>query len=194
MPLFRRLYNKLLGWSSHPHAPYYLTGVSFIESSVFPIPPDVMLIPMIFAKPYKAWEYAMLTTLGSVLGGILGYALGYYAFEMVGAWLIQAWGYQEAYMKAVQWFEEYGLLAMIVVGFIPIPYKLFTLAAGVSQMAMGPFLIGSLLGRGARFFFVAAIIRLFGRKIEPVISKYIDFFAWGTLALLGMIVIGYQFI
>lgn len=186
MALFRRLYNKVLDWSRHRHAPYYLAGVSFVESSVFPIPPDVMLIPMVLSKPLKAWEYAAITTFASILGGVLGYLLGLCAFELIGEPFIQAFGYQEAYIKVEKWFEHYGFIAVFLAGFTPIPYKLFTIAAGASQMPFLSFIAASLLGRPIRFFIVAWMVRGLGKKLEPVIVEYIEILAWGTLILAGL--------
>ncbi|MFI4937851.1 MAG: YqaA family protein [Candidatus Berkiellales bacterium] len=194
MKLFYRLYNKVLQWSSHRHAPYYLAGVSFIESSVFPIPPDVMLIPMVLSKPLKAWEYAAITTIASILGGLFGYALGYYAFELIGQPLINAFGYEEGYAVVSRWFEHYGFLAVFAAGVTPIPYKLFTLAAGASGMALAPFVIASIFGRALRFFIVAALVRKLGVKFEPLIRKYIDVIGWGTLIIITSLFISIYYI
>lgn len=174
MALFRHLYDKVLNWSHHRHAPYYLAGVSFAESSFFPIPPDVMLIPMIMSKPLKAWYFAMITTVSSIFGGVLGYLLGYFGFELIGEPMVRALGYEQSYATIVSWFAEYGFWAVLLAGFTPIPYKLFTLAAGATQMALLPFVVASIIGRGIRFFMVAALIRYVGKKLEPVIVRYID--------------------
>lgn len=189
MTLFRRLYGKVIKWSEHHHAPYYLAGVSFIESSVFPIPPDVMLIPMVLSKPLKAWNYAGLTTLASVLGGLFGYLLGFFAFDLIGNLLIQTYGYEEFYHQVVAWFAHYGFLAILVAGFTPIPYKLFTIAAGATQMSLLPFIAASIVGRGLRFFLVAACIRAFGKKIEPLIVKYIDIMGWLMIILIAALIL-----
>jgi len=182
--MFRYLYSKVINWSHHRHAPYYLAGVSFAESSFFPIPPDVMLIPMVLSRPSKAWRLAGITTLFSILGGILGYAIGYYAFEWLGQPMVQAFDYEESYAKLVNWFSAYGFIAVVLAGFTPIPYKLFTLAAGATQMDLMLFMFGSIVGRGLRFFLVAALIRYLGPRIEPMIDRYIDAVGWGTLVLL----------
>lgn len=194
MALFRRLYDTVLNWSKHDHAPFYLAGVSFVESSVFPIPPDVMLIPMVLGKPAKAWQYAFITTIASIVGGIFGYALGYFAFELIGEPFVQAFGYQQLYAQVVNWFDTYGFFAVLVAGFTPIPYKLFTIAAGASQMALVPFVIASIFGRGLRFFLVAGIVSHLGKKLEPLIIKYIELMGWLGLALIGIIVLIYQFL
>lgn len=186
--MFRYLYSKVINWSHHRHAPYYLAGVSFAESSFFPIPPDVMLIPMVLSRPSKAWRLAGITTLFSILGGILGYAIGYYAFELLGQPIVQAFHYEESYAKLVNWFSTYGFIAVVLAGFTPIPYKLFTLAAGATQMDLMLFMFGSIVGRGLRFFLVAALIRYLGPRIEPMIDRYIDAVGWGTLVLLTVAV------
>jgi membrane protein YqaA with SNARE-associated domain len=181
--MFRYFYEKVINWSHHRHAPYYLAGVSFAESSFFPIPPDVMLIPMVMSKPDKAWDFAAITTVSSILGGILGYLIGYFAFEWLGQPLIHAFGYEEQYQMLVSWFSKYGFIAVVLAGFTPIPYKLFTLAAGATQMALLPFIVGSIVGRGLRFYLVAALVRYFGKRLEPVILRYINVIGWATILL-----------
>ena len=189
--MFRYLYEKVLNWSHHRHAPYYLAGVSFAESSFFPIPPDVMLIPMVMSKPERAWDFAAITTISSILGGILGYLIGYFAFEWLGQPLIEAFGYEEQYHSLVSWFSKYGFIAVVLAGFTPIPYKLFTLAAGATQMALLPFIVGSIVGRGLRFYLVAALIRYLGKRLEPVIVKYIDAVGWASIVLVVLAVAFY---
>lgn len=184
--LFRSIYDKMIQWSGHKKAPYYLAGVSFIESSVFPIPPDVMLIPMVISRPMKAWEYAFITTLFSILGGLLGYAIGYFAFEWIAEPFITMMGYEASYNKVVKWFAEYGIWIIIAGGFTPIPYKIFTIAAGMTEMFLFPFLIGSCIGRALRFFLVAGLVSRFGKRVESVVLKYIEWIGW--LVLLAIIV------
>lgn len=187
MKLFRSIYDRMLKWSNHRHAPYYLAGVSFVESSFFPIPPDVMLIPMILSRPMKAWEYASITTIASILGGLFGYAIGYFAFELIAQPFILAMGYEDAYLKVVKWFSDYGIAVIILAGFTPIPYKIFTIAAGMSQMALLPFMIGSVIGRGLRFFLVAMLVSRFGKRVEAVVLRYIEIIGW---VVLMMVIIG----
>ncbi|MCK7471171.1 MAG: DedA family protein [Desulfomicrobium escambiense] len=130
MRLFSPLYRRAMTWSRHRHAPWYLGGLSFAESSFFPIPPDVMLAPMCLARPERAWQLAWLTTLASVAGGLAGYAIGYFAFDAIEPWLRES-RYWAPYQLAVEWFHEWGFWAVFVAGFSPIPYKAFTIAAGV---------------------------------------------------------------
>ena len=186
MRLFSPLYERAMQWARHRHAPRYLAGLSFAESSFFPIPPDVMLAPMTLAKPDKAWSLALLTTLTSVLGGMLGYVSGVFAFEFVEPMLHRA-GYWPHYLQAKAWFDEWGFWAVFLAGFSPIPYKIFTITAGVISMAVVPFLLASVIGRGARFFLVAALMAWGGERMEKLLREYIDRIGW-LLVLLAVVV------
>ncbi|OOZ41207.1 hypothetical protein BOW53_04905 [Solemya pervernicosa gill symbiont] len=177
MRIFSKLYERMMVWAEHRLAPWYLAILSFAESSFFPIPPDVMLAPMTLAKPHKAWHYALITTIASVLGGMLGYLIGMFAFEMIEP-LIHKAGYWARFERAQQWFSEWGFWAIFLAGFSPIPYKVFTIAAGVISMAVPPFLIASLIGRGGRFFLVAGIIAWGGERMEQGLRRYIDRIGW----------------
>lgn len=183
MELFSSLYNRVMQWSRHKYATYWLALVSFTESSCFLIPPDVMLAPMTLAKPEKAWFYAGLTTLMSVLGGILGYVIGMYAFQLIEPWLVSL-GYIDAYHLAEEWFNKWGGWAIFLAGFTPIPYKIFTIASGVAGMMLLPFIIGSTIGRGMRFFLVAGLMRWGGARLESTLHVWIDRIGWVTVALL----------
>lgn len=187
MRLFSRLYALVIRWAGHPHAPRYLVALSFAESSFFPIPPDVMLAPMALADRKRAWYYAGLTTVASVLGGLLGYAIGVFAFDVIAPWLHKA-GYWEEYLQAQNWFERWGFWAVFLAGFSPIPYKLFTIAAGVMSMVLLPFVLASLIGRGARFFLVAGLIVWGGERMERALRTYIDVIGW---AVIGAVVVLY---
>ncbi len=164
-------------WAEHRHASRYLMGLSFAESSFFPIPPDVMLAPMALAKPQKAWHFAMLTTLASVAGGAAGYLIGAFAFDIVEPVLHSA-GYWDTYLKAKAWFVEWGFWVVFLAGFSPIPYKIFTITAGAISMAFIPFIIASLIGRGARFFLVAGLMVWGGEKMQKTLRQYIDQLGW----------------
>lgn len=185
MKIFSYLYEKTMAWSRHRHAPWYLGGLSFAESSFFPIPPDVMLAPMCMANPKRAWWYAMLTTVTSVAGGIFGYLIGMFAFDMIEP-LIAGGSYWDAYQKAVLWFDKWGFWAILIAGFSPIPYKVFTIAAGVLAMPFLPFVIASVIGRGARFFMVAALMSWGGARMESMLKQYVDRLGWATVALLAI--------
>ncbi len=190
MKLFSTLYEKTLTWSKHRHAPKYLCGMSFAESSFFPIPPDVMLMPMSLATPQKAFYFAWLTTLFSVLGGILGYAIGYWAMDILMP-VIESMGYAEKIQRGEQFFAEYGVWIILMAGFSPVPYKLFTITAGASSMALFPFILASIIGRGARFFLVAGIMRWGGAKMEEGIRKWVDWLGWAFVLLVAAY-IGYK--
>ena len=191
MKIFSKLYDRVLGWSAHPHATSYLGVVSFTESSFFPIPPDVLLAPMTLAQP-KRWIYlAALTTVTSVVGGLFGYVIGQVAIDAVMPWL-QKVGYVGHFETAQQWFADYGFWAIFAAGFTPIPYKVFTVAAGAASMGLAPFILGSVVGRGARFFLVAALVRFGGAPIERQIRRYIDAIGWTVLVLLALLLILWQ--
>lgn len=187
MKLFSGLYAKVMQWARHKHATYWLALVSFTESSFFLIPPDVMLAPMSLARPDKAWFYAGLTTIASVLGGLLGYIIGVFALHMVEPWIIQ-FGYTEAYETAQQWFADYGFWAIFLAGFTPIPYKIFTIASGAVGMLLLPFILGSLIGRGMRFFLVAGLMKWGGQPFEEKLHSWVDRLGWLTV---GGLVVAY---
>jgi membrane protein YqaA with SNARE-associated domain len=190
MRIFSALYTRAMRWAAHPHARYYLGGLSFAESSFFPVPPDVMLAPMTLAKPADAWRLAALTTLTSVLGGLLGYGIGMFAFELVEP-LIRSAGYWEGYIEVHAWFERWGFWAVFVAGFSPVPYKLFTIGAGVIAMPLLPFMLASLISRGARFFLVAGLVRAGGARMEYLLRTYVD--AIGYLMIVVVIVAYFVF-
>lgn len=185
MKIFSPLYQRAMIWARHRHAPWYLGGLSFAESSFFPIPPDVMLAPMSLANPSRAWWYALLTTVTSVAGGLLGYAIGMLAFDAIEPFLRESryWG---SYQTAVQWFGDWGFWAVLIAGFSPIPYKVFTIAAGALSMALLPFTLASIVGRGARFFLVAGLMAWGGPRMEALLGKYIDRLGWATVVLLAV--------
>lgn len=180
--MFQRLYDKALQWSRHRHAAKYLCALSFAESSFFPIPPDVMLAPMALSQPDKAFRFALLTTIASVLGGMFGYAIGYFMFDSIAPWL-QTTHYWESYLLAKSWFEQWGFWAVFVAGFSPIPYKAFTIAAGALSMVFLPFVLASVIGRGGRFFLVALLLAAGGEKLESKLREYMDRLGWATVAL-----------
>jgi len=179
-------YDYILRLASHAKATYYLFLLSVAESSFFPIPPDVMLLPMCLAQPNRVWRLAGITTIGSVLGGVIGYAIGAYAFGFIEPVLADS-GYMNSYLHAVRWFEEWGFWAIFVAGFSPIPYKVFTIAGGAMGMALLPFVVASFIGRGARFYLLALLIRVFGDTADSLVRKHMDRIGW---MMVGMILIG----
>jgi membrane protein YqaA with SNARE-associated domain len=182
LKLFSSLYERVMRWAAHPHASRYLAGLSFAESSFFPIPPDVMLAPMSLARPQRAWFYAGLTTITSVLGGIFGYLIGLLAFDLVEP-LLHQYGYYAKYLTAHRWFEQWGFWAVLLAGFSPIPYKVFTITAGVIGMNFPLFVLASVLGRGARFYLVAGLMRWGGERMDGLLRRYVDWLGWLTVVL-----------
>lgn len=189
--VFGPLYDWVLRGAAHPHARWYLGGVSFAESSFFPIPPDVMLVPMALARPADSARLALLTTVCSVLGGLLGYAIGLWAFEAVEPWLEQA-GYGEALAAVQAWYRDWGAWAVLVAGFSPVPYKVFTIASGLMALALFPFLIASAIGRGARFFLVAYLVKWAGAAVEPKLRRYVETLGWGVVAVFAILIVAFQ--
>jgi membrane protein YqaA with SNARE-associated domain len=183
MRLFGPLYDRVLGWAAHPKARWYLGALSFAESSFFPVPPDVMLAPMTLARPVDAWRLATLTTVTSVLGGVLGYLIGYFALDLVEPWMVSA-GYWEGYLQVRGWFQTWGFWAVLAAGFSPIPYKLFTIAAGALAMFLPAFVLASAIGRGGRFFLVAGLIRWGGAPMEARLRQNVEFLGWLLVGLL----------
>lgn len=188
MKIFSPLYERAMSWARHRRAPWYLGGLSFAESSFFPIPPDVMLAPMSLANPSRAWLFALITTVASVAGGVLGYLIGAFAFDVVAP-LIQDGRYWDGYLEARAWFDRWGFWAIFLAGFSPIPYKVFTIAAGAASMALLPFVIASLIGRGLRFFLVAGLMALGGPRMEAVLRRYVDWLGWATVVLVAIAVV-----
>ena len=189
MKLFGPLYEQVLTWSRHRFAERYLAAMSFAESSFFPIPVDVMLAPMCLADRSKWVRFAAIATVFSVLGGLGGYAIGWGMFEAIEPWLRES-HYWDAYLTARDWFDRYGVWVVFVAGFSPIPYKVFTIAAGVAALNLPGFFIGSLIGRAARFFLVAGLVRLGGERFETTLSKHIERIGWAVV-IISVVLIGW---
>ncbi|HMN50895.1 MAG: DedA family protein [Xanthobacteraceae bacterium] len=193
--MLRRMYNWVLALSGRPSAPWALGAVSFAESSVFPIPPDVMLIPMCLAKPKRAFFYAGLCTITSVLGGLVGYAIGALLYESVGKWLIQLYGYgtqSEAFRQA---YAEWGHWVILIKGVTPIPYKLVTITAGFAEYNLFWFVVLSLITRGLRFYLVAGLLYWMGPPAKEFIEKRLEliFVIFLIIFVLGFIAAIYVF-
>jgi len=182
--IFTPLYSAALRWATHRHASRYLSALSFAESSFFPIPPDVMLAPMVLARRDRAWFLAGLTTVASVAGGLFGYLIGKFLFGTVAEPIIEFYDARLAFERARTWFEIYGVWVVFVAGFTPIPYKIFTISAGLIGMSLVPFLLASLVGRGARFFLVAGLILLGGEALETQLRRHVDVVGWVTVVVL----------
>ena len=187
--MLRRLYDWAMGLAESRHAPAGLFAVSFAESSFFPIPPDVMLAPMVLAKPNKAFVYAGLCTLASVLGGIAGYAIGYF-LTPVGHWLLALMGHAEGDAQFRAWFDQWGLWVILIKGLTPIPYKLVTIAAGLAHFDLFTFIWASVATRGGRFFLSATLLKYFGPAIRAEVERRLGLYtAVGLVALIGVVVL-----
>lgn len=167
----RKIYDWMMRLAGGKHAPHALAVVSFAESSFFPIPPDVMLIPMVLAQRSRAWAYALLATVSSVIGGLAGYAIGYFFLESIGQPIIAFYGKAEGFQQFKQMFNEWGVWILIIKGMTPIPYKFLTITAGVTQMPIVPFVLASIVARAMRFFLVAGLLYWFGAPIRDFIER-----------------------
>lgn len=184
MQLFAPIYTAVIRFSRRRDAPYYLSALSFVESFILPFPPpDVMLAPMALAQPKRALHFATLTLVFSVLGGLVGYAIGAFLFDLAQP-LIVEWGYAARFDTVMTWFDAWGFWAVLVAGFSPVPYKIFTIAAGVLHLALLPFVMASIIGRGARFFLLAWCLARFGPAIEARLIRYIEIIGWAVVVLL----------
>ena len=186
--MFRKMYDWVMGLAGSRHAPASLAVVSFAESSFFPIPPDVMLAPMVLARPDRAFVYAGICTAASVVGGLLGYAIGFY-LEPVGMWLLTLMGHPDGKAAFVAWFADWGLWVILIKGATPIPYKLVTITAGLAQFSLVTFIWASVLTRGLRFFAVAAILKYFGPAMLAEFEKRMALYGTlGVVALVALVV------
>jgi membrane protein YqaA with SNARE-associated domain len=191
--MMRRLYDWMMRMAGHKKAPQALFWVAFIESSVFPIPPDVMLIPMILAQRAKAFLYASICLAGSVIGGMAGYAIGYYLFDLIGEPILRVYGYGEKYQQTAALFNEWGPWILIAKGWTPFPYKVLTIAAGAFKMSFVPFILASIVARAMRFYLVAALLYWFGEPIRDFIEKRLSLVTTAFLVLVvgGFVAIKY---
>jgi len=174
MKIFRKLYNWTLEKSKSKQAPWFLSIVSFAESSFFPIPPDIILIPMVIANKTKAIYYASICTISSVFGGALGYVFGLLLFNSVGIIIINFYGLSENINDFSNYYNDYGAWIVLIAGFTPFPFKVITIASGLFQLNFMIFIIYSLVSRGARFFIIASLLYFFGEKIKIFIDKYFN--------------------
>jgi membrane protein YqaA with SNARE-associated domain len=191
--MLRRLYDWTMRMAAHPRARWALGAVSFTESSFFPIPPDAMLVPMVLAKPNRAWSLAGICTATSVIGGFFGYAIGYFLFETIGQWVIDVYGLQANFEEFQQRFNEWGMWIILIKGLTPIPYKLITIASGVAHFDLVVFGLASLVTRAGRFYLVAALLKLFGPPLREFVERYLTLVTTAFLVLLvgGFVAIRY---
>ena len=184
MKLFQPLYEWTLQWARHRQAQWILAGMSFIEAIFFPVPPDALLLPMCLARPERAYRYAALTTLATVAGGVVGFLLGQWALDWVWPW-VESLGWAPAFEQSMALFRQWGFWVIFIAGFTPIPYKVFTLSAGAAGVGWLSFLLGSVVGRGARFFLEAALVHWLGPRAEPVIHRHVEALGWAMVAILA---------
>ncbi|HEX6866891.1 MAG TPA: YqaA family protein [Caulobacteraceae bacterium] len=189
--MLRRTYDWMMRLCASRHAPAGLFAVSFAESSFFPVPPDVMLAPMVLARPEKAWWYAFICTVASVLGGLLGYAIGYY-LEPVGHWLLALMGHAEGPEVFQQWFAQWGLWVILIKGLTPIPYKLVTITSGLAHFSLPVFIAASIATRGARFFLVAFLLKQYGPPIREFVEKRLTLVTTVVAVVLIAIVVAWK--
>jgi membrane protein YqaA with SNARE-associated domain len=186
--MFKPLYDRLIALSESRHAPYALAAVAFAESSIFPIPPDVLLAPMALAQPRRAWAFALICTVSSVLGGVLGYAIGALLFDTLGQWLIHLYGYADRMVALKEAYAKWGALVILLKGLTPIPYKLVTIVSGLLGYNFALFLGLSIVTRGLRFFLVAGALNRWGDPLRAALERHFAVFILGSVAI---IVIGF---
>lgn len=193
--MLRRLYDWTLAKAAGPGAERWLIGISFADSSFFPVPPDVMQIPMSIARPERSLRYAAVSTAASVAGALLGYAIGSLLYQTVGVPLLQFYGYESKFVAFAADIKANGFLWMLAFAFLPIPYKVATIAAGSVGLSIPVLIAASILGRGGRFFLVALVLRRFGAKAQELIDRYFNTLALVATALFvgGFVVVRYAF-
>ena len=193
--MLRRMYDWTMSLAAHRHARWGLAGVAFIESSIFPIPPDVLLIPMVLAQRAASWALAALATVASVLGGVLGYAIGWLLFDTVGRPVLAFYGLDHSFADFQLRYNEWGAWIVFIAGVTPFPFKVITIASGVTQLNIVVFIVASILARGLRFFAVAGLLWLFGPPIMSFVEKYLGLVATLFVVLLigGFVLARYVF-
>lgn len=182
--MFRALYDWTLRLAGHRHADRYMAAVSFAESSFFPIPPDVMLVPMMLARKQQAYRIALICTIASVLGGMLGYAIGYFLYESVGKWLLQVYHLEGKIGSIKELYDRYGAFVILIKGLTPIPFKLVTIASGIFTFNFPLFVLLATITRAARFFLWAFLLNKYGAPVQKVIEERLNLIGWIVLAAL----------
>ena len=183
--MFRALYDWTGRVANHRHAVRGMAVVSFAESSVVPIPPDVVLVPLILAQREKAYRIAAVCTIASVLGGILGYAIGMFLYDSVGIWLINLYGAHDAAQEFRRWYDEWGAAVILIKGLTPIPFKVVTIASGMFAYNFALFVLLSAITRGARFFLIAWLLKRYGASMQAFIEKRLTLISWGVLGAIA---------
>ena len=190
----RHLYQRLIALSGNRHAPLWLFAVAFAEASFFPLPPDLLLIPMILSRPQRAWWLAGICTAGSVAGGLLGYWIGATLFNQLAAPVVHFYHAEHAYQSFLEIYKRYGFWAILIKGLTPIPFKLVTIASGAAHLDLGKFVLACVITRGGRFFLAEAIpLRLYGDRARVFIDRRLGLVSFGflLLAILGVVLLRY---
>ncbi|SMN10872.1 FIG139438: lipoprotein B [uncultured Candidatus Thioglobus sp.] len=186
MQIFSKIYHTALSWAQSQYAIYWLCLVSFVESFILPYPPpDILLAPMALKKPKNAYKFALVCTLFSVLGGVVGYFIGAFLLDVITPLLIKL-DYIDRLETIKVWFEQYGIWIVAIAGFSPMPYKIFTIGAGIASMALLPFILISMLARGLRFFLVAFFVKKFGDACDIWLKKYIDRLGYALIVAVAL--------
>ena len=183
--MFRALYDWTFRLAAHRHAVRWMAVISFCESSFFPIPPDVMVVPMILARRDQAFRIAAICTMSSVAGGVLGYAIGHFLFDSVGQWLMRVYGMQGGIDDFTRWYAEWGAAIILIKGLTPIPFKLVTIASGFAHFSFPIFLVTALITRAVRFFGIAWLLKSYGQPMQVFIERHVTLVGWFLLALLA---------
>ena len=186
---FRRLYNWFVAWAEKPNAERALAAFSFAESSFFPVPPDPLLMALVFAKTKQFLRFAAITTIASVIGGVFGYFIGIGLFESIGNWLIETYHLHDEYRELGEKFQQNDFLAVLAAALTPIPYKIITISAGAFKVNFASFVMASVLGRGARFFGVASLAHYLGKRHKEKIERYIDLISVVIIVLLIIVIL-----
>jgi membrane protein YqaA with SNARE-associated domain len=191
--MLRGLYDWTMRLAAHHRADHVLAAIAFAESSFFPIPPDILLIPMVLARRERAWRLAVYCTIASVIGGLFGYAIGYFLFETIGRPLLQLYGYVDQFANFQARYNDWGAWIVLIAGVTPFPYKVITIASGVSALSLPTFMLASVLARGLRFFIVAGLLWAFGEPIRDFIERYLPwlFTLFMVLLLGGFVIVRY---
>ena len=189
--MIRRIYDEVISLSGSKYALYWLAAFSFIESSFFPIPPDIMLIPMILATPKQAWKIAGVCTLASVIGAYLGYVIGYYFFQLIAEPLLDFYGYLDKFNQFKDLYTEYGAWIVFGAGITPFPYKIITIASGVVHLNLAVFTVASIIARGLRFFVIAWLLKAYGERMRVFIEKNLG---WLSVLFLILLIGGFALI
>jgi len=184
----RRAYHWTLSWADHPQAQWALFMIALIEASVFPIPPDILLLALALGRPDLALRFASICTAGSTVGAAVGYAIGFFLFASIAEPLLQAYGMMEQFHHVESWFADWGLWLVLVAGFSPIPFKVITIAAGAFGLPFLGFILTALLSRGARFFLEGGLLRWGGDRLRAWVEQY---FEWATLAITLLVILGF---